>query len=472
MKTFFTFLSLAWAGIVVAQHQEIGEKPGTYKGNTIQIADTASILNAFKKGTIQGHFRYFFMNTINEGGLSDYFANAVGGGLKFETAIYHRFQIGISGFYVFNVGSSKLSDIDPITNQSNRYEIGLFDIEKPSNQKDIDRLEEFYLNYHFKSGHIGLGRLLLNTPFINLQDGRMCPTSVEGLTSDSKLGKKTRLQAGWLWNISPRSTTKWYGIGESIGLYPQGVSKSGIKSDYAGNLRTKNVFFLGTNSQFYKWLNIQLGDLYVDEVLNSAFVQVEAKKTFNDQQSMTVGAQFIRQDAVDYGGNKDQSKTYMNHDSHSMVFGGKVEYKHKKSTFSVNYTRITADGRYLMPREWGRDPFYTFMPRERNEGFGDVHALVVKYNRPFPKSRLKIGLSAGYFDMPDVKNVALNKYGMPSYFQANADIRYSFSKILEGLDAQLLVISKFNNGNYYDNYRYIINKTNMIQFDLVLNYHF
>jgi hypothetical protein len=32
-----------------------------------------------------------------------------------------------------------------------------------------------------------------------------------------------------------------------------------------------------------------------------------------------------------------------------------------------------------MPREWGRDPFY-FMPRERNEGYGDVNAIMTKYN--------------------------------------------------------------------------------------------
>jgi hypothetical protein len=34
-----------------------------------------------------------------------------------------------------------------------------------------------------------------------------------------------------------------------------------------------------------------------------------------------------------------------------------------------------------MPREWGRDPFYTFMPRERNEGYGDVNADIDKYNK-------------------------------------------------------------------------------------------
>jgi hypothetical protein len=36
------------------------------------------------------------MGTDNETGLTDYYANALGGGLKFETAKFHNFQIGVS----------------------------------------------------------------------------------------------------------------------------------------------------------------------------------------------------------------------------------------------------------------------------------------------------------------------------------------------------------------------------------------
>jgi hypothetical protein len=48
------------------------------------------------------------MATNNESGLSDYYANALGGGVKFETAKFHNFQFGVSG-YIHNVGSSDLS---------------------------------------------------------------------------------------------------------------------------------------------------------------------------------------------------------------------------------------------------------------------------------------------------------------------------------------------------------------------------
>lgn len=122
-----------------------------------------------------------------------------------------------------------------------------------------------------------------------------------------------------------------------------------------------------------------------------------------------------------------------------------------------------------MPREWGREPFFTFMPRERNEGFGDVHALVIKTAYNFPKVGLKTSLQAGYFRLPDVKNVALNKYGMPSYRQVNAEVRYS-PKFASKLDLQVLYVYKNKQGNTYQNPGFVFNKVNMGLYNVVINY--
>jgi hypothetical protein len=97
---------------------------------------------------------------------------------------------------------------------------------------------------------------------------------------------------------------------------------------------------------------------------------------------------------------------------------------------------------------------------------------MAKFNYHFPKSGLKTSLAAGYYQLPDVKNYLLNKYGMPSYFQMNADIRYAFQGILKGLDAQFLLVGKLNNGHLYGERKFEINKVNMILYNLVLNYHF
>jgi hypothetical protein len=125
-----------------------------------------------------------------------------------------------------------------------------------------------------------------------------------------------------------------------------------------------------------------------------------------------------------------------------------------------------------MPREWGRDPFFTFMARERNEGYGDVHAMNLVANKLMPKQGLKIEVAYGHYYLPDIQQVALNKYAMPSYFQGNLDIRYTFSGFLQGLESQFLYVYKGNLGNTYQNNRNVINKVNMSLYNLVLNYTF
>lgn len=457
---------------ISAQHQEISENPETYKGKQIQSEDSTSLLSAFKKGHFNGHFRYFFMSTQNQPGLTDYYANAAGGGLRFETAKFHGFQFAVSGFYTFNIGSSDLGKPDKITGQSNRYEITLFDIENPYNYKDIDRLEELYLKYNHQKSSIVFGRQLINTPFINLQDGRMRPTGVEGAWLEFNEIKKLSIEGGWLYSISPRGTTKWYDVGRSIGVYPTGLNINGSKSQYDSNLSSKGVFLFGTQYKLNKNIVFQGWNFFTENIFNSALFQTDFSLQLKHQNVLLASAQFIRQDALNNGGNELTSKSYFEKNGKSMAFGVKTGFKRNRFEINLNYNRITTHGRYLMPREWGRDPFFTFMPRERNEGFGDVHAIMGKLNYNFPKVRIKSSLSAGYFKLPDVKNFRLNKYGLPSYFQINSDVRYVFNKNLKGLEVQLLIVSKINNGETYNNKAYIINKVNMVLYNLVLNYHF
>ena len=111
-------------------------------------------------------------------------------------------------------------------------------------------------------------------------------------------------------------------------------------------------------------------------------------------------------------------------------------------------------------------------PRERNEGLGDVHAIVLKINYKIPKYRITTAAALGHYNLPDVINYRLNKYGMPSYNQLNIDLRYKFSGLLKGLESQLLLVYKSNTGNTYGNNKYMINKTDMSLWNLVLNYQF
>jgi hypothetical protein len=460
-------ISLFIPSILLAQHQEVHVAPHLWKGKKSAAEDSTSLLFAFKHGKVHGNLRYFFMATENQDRLTDAYANAAGGGLFYETGAYKGFQIGVGGYFIYNLNSSDMTKVDPFTNTVSRYETSLFDLENLANKHDLDRLEELYLKYNFGKSHVIAGKQLINTPFINLQDGRMRPTEVGGLYGEIFPGKKNKLEGGYLFEISPRGTVDWYGIGESIGIYSNGTNIDGSKGNYAQNIESKGIYLVGYTHTLTKGHSLKVWNVYVDNIFNTSQFQWDAK-----QGNWVAGFQYTEQHAVNFGGNEEPSKTYFDPSQMSRVFSTKLGWENRQWKTSLNYTRITAEGRYLMPREWGRDPFYTFMPRERNEGFGDVQAFVGKLSYATPNFPVKASLSYGLFKLPNVKQVALNKYGLPSYNQLNLELNYEFEGFLEGLEIQGLYVHKSNQGETYENEKYIINKVNMSNYNVVLNFHF
>lgn len=471
-KPVLSLLFILFSCFASAQHQELDEKPETYKEVKFKDTTHRSLLHAFKNGSINGHFRYFFMATDNEKGLSDYYANAAGGGIRYESASFHGFSVAVSGFYIFNIASSDLGKKDSLTGQSNRYEIGLFDIENPEDKSDLDRLEEFHIKYTHKKSWAAFGRQLINTPFINLQDGRMRPTGVNGAWFVLDEGRKISAEGGWLYSITPRGTTRWFDIGESIGVLSAGVNPDGTPSGYAGNLKSAWVGMINLNYSFTDNFKVSAWNMFTKNIYNSFLLEADWSKKLSDGSRLTAALQAIRQDAVKDGGNADPSKTYFPAKGKSMVFSGKLGWKKKAAGFTLSYTRITGHGRYLVPREWGRDPMFTFMPRERNEGLGDVHAIVGRIDYAVPRSALRTSVSAGYYSLPAVNDYRLNKYGMPSYLQLNLDMRYRFKGVLQGLESQLLIVGKKNEESMINDKKYIINKVNLIHTSFLLNFYF
>jgi outer membrane porin, OprD family len=436
----------------------------------VVCSDSTSLADYFRKANLEAHMRTFAMSTLNEGSLKDDYALASGAGLGILTKPFKGFQMGISGFFIYNVYSSSLAKKDPITGQSNRYELGLFDMESHTNKYDLDRLEELYLKYSHKRGAISIGKLNINTPYINPQDGRMRPTIEEGVWCNFKLTEKLAFNSGWIWRISPRSTVKWYDLAKSMGVYPSGVNIDGSKSDYSNNVNSEGLGIANIVYTPIKNWKINVWNFWVENIINTALIEVSATHPLTTHFSWYHGLQYFHQSALHNGGNKDQQKTYITKGAQSNVISTQIGIKSKKSNYSFSYTHITGDGRFLMPREWGRESFYTFMQRERNEGLGNVHAFVVKYAVQNECGRLKNSVAFGHFILPDVKNFRLNKYGMPSYHQLNYDVAYGFPKFLKGMEIRFLAALKVKAGEIYKDYKYVYNKVNMVNLNLVLDF--
>lgn len=150
---------------------------------------------------------------------------------------------------------------------------------------------------------------------------------------------------------------------------------------------------------------------------------------------LTLVGQYHYQRTVGDGGNTDPRLTYSGAPGRrARALSVRLDYQRGPWSVSGNYTRITRTGRFLFPREWGREPFYTFLPREREESFGGLDAAILLANYAVPAvPGLKAEASYGRYYLPDVKDFRLNKYGMPSYSQLNAWLSYPFRSWAKGL---------------------------------------
>jgi hypothetical protein len=459
-----------WSGNVIAQHEPYANP--VWKIKPRSDFDSSSLWHAFKDGLLSGHIRQFSMATINQHQAPDYYALAIGAGIRYQTAPFHGFQVTLSGYFIQNVASTNLTATDAATGAVNRYEIGLFDIEHPENKANLDRLEELNISYVHKGLTVTYGKQIVKTAFINPQDGRMRPTEVSGLwTVWQPNQKQLTLEAGWLNRIAPRSTFRWYDVDETMGIYPSGVQTNGQRSDYHHNLNSKGILYTSAAWNASKWLTVQANNHLVENIFQTTQLQADVewkKKTI----SWLAAAQFTFQSAVNNGGNADVSKTYFVPGQNVGAFSARLGIKKGRLQSSLNFTRIGKGGRFLMPREWGREPFFTFLQRERNEGLGDVTAWMLKNTYKLPKVRTVLDAGIGLYQLPHPTDYLHNKYGMPSYGQLNLSVQHEFNGFLKGLYGELLYAYKWNRLSNNSNTKWIINKVNMTNLNLMLNYHF
>lgn len=474
MKLLVLLLALALqAGTPVFSQHQNPNRP-TERAATMQPITKADSLAGLlrKHGTFEGHVRTFYMGTFNHGHFPDYHALAQGGGLAYYSPVIKNFQVGMSGFIIYNVASS---DLGPTDGYNNRYEIGLFDINNPDNRQNLDRLEDLYLKYYFsveKKSFIQYGKFHLKTPLVNLQDGRMRPNLQQGLWGEWNNFERIKIKGGWLTKTSPRSTIEWFGMGQSVGVYPMGRAVNGLKADYAGHVNTPGVAIANVAWAPAKRLEVQLWNYSAPNLFNIASPRVEYK-IGKLENPLSLRVMYLWQKSLYHGSHAIENQ-YISKGEQSHALSSSLTHTNRLGRWSLSYTRITRHGRFLFPREWGIEPFHTFMYRERMEGAGNVHALMLQNQRLLGQSKQwSLQTATGGFQLPDVNNTVLNKYGLSSFYQVYARLGYKFNGLLYGLNADLLYTYKgVMNRNLAESATNFHNKLDMHHLSLVVDYYF
>ncbi|NMM48266.1 OprD family outer membrane porin [Marinigracilibium pacificum] len=423
--------------------------------------------DSIKHSELSGQFRTFYMSTLNKDSLRDFHSIALGGFIKYKYKFNNHFEAAVAGYVSINTNIQDLSIPDPTTNRLSRYELGLYDLENPEDDF-IPVLGELYVRYHNKGHDIKIGRMKVKSPFLNGQDGRMIPTFIQGIWYKTNSIKNTTLQLGLINEISPRSTNKFFSIGSSIGTYPTGRNEDGSPSGYKNNTHSDYLIVTNADYKISKAFKVELWNYFADNLFNSLYIRPSIY--LNDNKT-TISFEWLNQIRVGDGGNSNDSLRYFT-SSKANILGIKFNQKVNKSNFSVAYDYIFPSGRYLFPREWGREFLFSFQKRERTEGFANNHAIVVSYQRNFEwkQNTFNTTVNVGRHFRPTVTDPELNKYAMPDYTHVNLDLYYKHKK-LPKLEPELLLTWKPGSGTYPDNPNFIINKVDMFQINLVINYN-
>lgn len=427
-----------------------------------------SIGDFISHGVATGNIRNYFMATLNEGDYHDYYANAWGGRLGYTTAEFHGFQVGVQGIFVYNVASNDITRVDPTAGKSAHYEAQLFDLENIHNRKDLDRLEELYLYYNFANSYIEVGKLNKKTPLLNPQDSRMKPYVFEGVWTDFREIKGTRLQLGYFWKASPRSLTDWYDIEDAIGLYANGYNPDGSFASYKDELKSKGILVAGSDFLISDHIKLSVWEYYLDQIMNTVFVQSDFSKN-----NYIAGLQYLRQDPVGNGGLYDENgHSYYDPDHRTNLFSTRIGYKLKRHLLTLNYTKILATGRFVFPREFGREQFYSTIPRMRLEGFGNTDAVAIRYRwRPRKIKNFEMKLESGLARVPDVDTYVLNKYNKASFAQGVVDLYYRPLKIWKGLSFRFLYMYRQNLDEHLHPH-FVFNQSDIHHFNFITNLSF
>ena len=440
--------------------------PVAFHSNLVQ----AQVPEAEKKVVFEPElsFRSFWMNTsyTTKSLRSDHafgLASLIGG----KIIASKKWEVQ-AGYRVFaNAFSSDFWVPDPVTGQPNRYESGLFNLLDPQD-RFFGRLELLSLAFTQSKFGVKVGKMGIQTDWVNAQDGRLSPTVVEGVHTWFALSTNWTVN-GWAINrMNVRGSKDWLSVGETIGLFPQGRSPFGKPATYLGNTTSPWLGILELEGKMKGGRNIRFSQTYAANVFATYWATYE-RSSKKGLVIWTSGIQAGMQHGLGDGGNADPQKQYKDPSDLSFAVSGKLNWKKGPWETQLSATQVGGKGRWLSPREWGKDAWYTFIPRERNEGFETVTAAVGYLSYRFEKVGIQAYTFAGIHILSNPQYAAANKYNFPSYRQHNLGLRY-VSKNLKNLDFHLILVVKEPLTNQKLSTIQQYNKVNLLHFNGLINW--
>ncbi len=419
----------------------------------------------FQKATVSGNVRNYFMNTINSGDLKDFYSNATGTAVGFTSRNYYGFQFGVKGRFVYKSFGGDLGSIDAVTGKDAKWEYELYDILDKGNFRDLNRLEELFIRYRFGKSYIEYGKFEPKfTPLLNKSDGRMMPFVHRGGWAHLNFNSKHQVNIGWLDGVSPRATTQWFAMDEALGLFNNGFQPNGEKADYHNFYPSSGIGIINYNFR-NEHFQLNFYDYYQDKIMNTIWAEIAYKLT-----DFSFGIQYVYQNPFSYSEDLAYLNRYVQPGENGQVLSSELGWEQAGLKLAFAYTHAFASGRFLFPKELGRDRFFTSISRSRLEGMGNVDVFVFKTEYRFLRDNFNIGLEMQQVRGAKVDDFEFNKYNVDESFQVNSHLSYRARGFFEGLSFDILWVHRKNLN--HTNAESIFNRSNYNQLNFVTNFNF
>jgi len=424
------------------------------------------------KGHIHGHLRNYFMATVHPNALTDYWSNATGGSIQYRSAIWKGFQFGVKGIFTYQTLSADLQRVDSIAGKSARWESELYDVNRPGEKHDLDRLEELFVRFHYRpKSFVEYGKIDINEgPLLLRRDGRMKPFVFQGLWGQHQFKDESILKYGWIHRVSPRGMTDWFSFEEAIGLNNNGRQPDGGQATYHRKAPTRGLIAIGINQFTFKKVKLSLWNYHLDKLTHTTWL--EAKFQWK---SFLFEGQYVSQVAAPHQESLPYSERYYQPDETAQVLAFRSGMKLGGLKLSAAYLHAFDTGRFLFPRELGRERFFVSQPRSWLDGLGATQVVVLRARfNPLKSwaSNLSTDLSLSYSDLPERENTRFNKYQRSSFYQVTVRGSYHFPKAFKGVELVFLYVGKFDSGEDSPPLAASFYRTNLHHFNFITNINF
>lgn len=419
-----------------------------------------------------GHVRNHAMATINNGPLHDHFTNATGGSIHFETPDFWGLRLGVGGIFTFNTIPTDLERVDSISGRRAGWERELYDVSRPGERKDLDRLEELYVSFHYgRRSFLTYGKIDIDHgPLLQRHDGRMKPFVYKGFWSRfGELGDHD-IYLGWIDGVSPRGLTEWYPMHEALGILSNGLQPDGSTAGYHDHVSSRGMAVAGFEGKAFDGLSWSLWNHWLHRAVNIAWMEARWERG-----RFIAGLQYVFEAPMPYEAGIEFTQRYMQPDERAHVVSGRLGIRDSARGIeaSINYLHGFATGRFLYPRELGRDVFFVSHSRTRMDGLGDMDVVAANVHlQPMRRGWERFEMDLWLTRMMTSSDPAFNKYGLPSFYQGVLDLHYHLPGVLDGIELRLLYVSRWSDAAEAPELADQAYRTNLHHINFVTNVHF